>query len=103
MAGFRFQKLQTSIEYAFYADFNLSELIFVLFYPCARKQLCYYLAHLQLKKMTTDIHLIVDALASSSLLEVQVVIFISTVIFLIPCLSLTLGLSDASSCILPGR
>jgi hypothetical protein len=29
-------------------------------------------SYLQLKKMTEDIHLILDALASSSLLEVQV-------------------------------
>jgi hypothetical protein len=32
MAGLQFQKLQTSIEYAFYAYFAFSEIIFFLFY-----------------------------------------------------------------------
>jgi hypothetical protein len=32
MAGLQFQKLQTSIEYAFYAFFTFSEIIFLSFY-----------------------------------------------------------------------
>lgn len=60
------------------ADFNrvcflsrFLDIVFLLFCPCARKQLLFF-SYLQLKKMTEDKHLILDALASSSVLEVQV-------------------------------
>lgn len=67
MVGFQFQNLQISIEYVFFPDCLI--LNFYYFALVLGNNSFFYL---QLKKMTADIHLILDALTSSSLLEVQV-------------------------------
>jgi len=70
LVGFQFQNLQISREYVFFPDCSM--LYFYYFALVLGNNSFVFSSYLQLKKMTEDIHLILDALASSSLLEVQV-------------------------------
>jgi hypothetical protein len=55
------------------------KLYFYYFASVLGNNIFLFLTHLQLKKMTTDVQLILDAMASSTLVEVQVTMF--TLIF----------------------